>query len=768
LGAKLKPEAVYSYLKSRGITHLSPYVYAREKMKLCCDACEFEWPATYDNIKQGKGCPNCSKRTRAYKTSAKKRLSEEEVNKRLSKYNVKLGAEYRSHKTATTLTCLVCGFEWHEKVKNVWNRSADGFLCPREENPTDPDRLASPKKSWLDSKQKHLYVPKSLEGLFSNYSECLSNLYADLRDRVLKNGGSGDFETLPKTISNSPVSFQCKNGHTCISSLLNAYQRKHLCSTCGPGFETNPRWQVSLPRVSELVANSMPSPELIEMLTKSEMEFIGVEKASGYLALVTKCRKCKQLIKKSVSRVNRLEVSPICSCSDGSSTRESFAKRLLSKVKERGGICLSDTIDTSKDHYVFQCAEEHDPWPATGGSILYGNSWCRTCAGHEKRDLDELRSIIKARGGVLLTQENSGVDGTYEYKCNFGHTNNNSWKKIEGGQWCSSCRKTGKSEEIARHVLQELFKIPFPKKRPKWLRNSEGRQMELDGYSEELGLAFEYQGIQHFQETSMFSTNLKKRMLDDRKKAELCDENGVVLLITTYQDAYEDFQQIFKNQLKEKGFPIQGIDFDSPVDMSGAYIKDDRIEELREILSTKGLELVSNKFLTVNVEYDIRCTQCGYQFKAPANRYLSPSRGPAGCDQCNRSSGMALLRYGLGIDELHAFAKTHGGKLLSSTYVGSEASYWWACKSADHLFFQASFNNLKFRGQFCPYCENRGVRSGPVNYLGTLLWKFGMEPVERLNRATKQTKTKCTKCLQISIVDVEKFALSPQGCCLSA
>ena len=57
------------------------------------------------------------------------------------------------------------------------------------------------------------------------------------------------------------------------------------------------------------------------------------------------------------------------------------------------------------------------------------------------------------------------------------------------GQWCPTCNKGSKSEELARVAFQHAFHASFPKKRPKWLRNDRGRQMELDGFAEELGIA---------------------------------------------------------------------------------------------------------------------------------------------------------------------------------------------------------------------------------------------------------------------------------------
>jgi len=57
--------------------------------------------------------------------------------------------------------------------------------------------------------------------------------------------------------------------------------------------------------------------------------------------------------------------------------------------------------------------------------------------------------------------------------------------------------------------------------------------MELDGYSESLGLAFEYQGIQHYElcpwlhKTQQAFEAQKQR---DQEKRELCKAHGVTLI----------------------------------------------------------------------------------------------------------------------------------------------------------------------------------------------------------------------------------------------
>lgn len=772
--ARLKPEFVYSALKARGITHRSPYVYANEKMDLECDTCGHNWPATYDNIKQGRGCPRCSKKEAQTKLSESKRTPKDEINKTLEKYGAAVGQNYINTKIEATFTCLRCGHEWEDTVRLMRQRNAETYLCPKEkadERSAARERAVPKTKIGQSAANKKVTrsmnsVPKALRDVFSNYEECCEFLMSDLKSRVETNGGSGDFGMRHLSITTTPVEYKCNRGHEESRSLMEAYSLAHLCQECLAEFETSPRAKKrSWPKRAPYFSGRVPSDEYLQLLSTSNIDFLGLETKGNADLARTICRTCRQLHKKSVKRLNQREISPLCSCSDPT-MKKTFASRLLAKVEEKNGFLVSEVIERSKDYYTFQCAEKHDPWPAEGGSVVYANSWCPVCSGNLPRDLIELKELIESRGGKLISTKNEGVDGSYDYTCSLGHPNTNIWKKIEAGQWCNVCNKSGKSEEIARHMLQEILSHPFPKKRPRWLRNSRDRQMELDGYSEDLGIAFEYQGEQHFKQSSRYGGNLEQRIKDDQRKSELCKQNKVCLLIVTYEDEYSDFPKIFRAQLEDFGFDTRGYDFDSEIDLAGAYIRDDRIEELREKLATRDLELISTKFIKVDTLYEIRCKKCDSKFEAPANRYLSNSRGPAGCDKCTRTSEAALERLGLGIEELMKFAHARKGRLLSTKYRGSHYKYWWDCGNHGHLYFRASFANMKFRNQFCPYCENRTDKSRRIHEIGTLLWKMGREPSDALTKHSEQLETTCLHCGMVEEISISKFEGDPSPCCL--
>lgn len=111
-----------------------------------------------------------------------------------------------------------------------------------------------------------------------------------------------------------------------------------------------------------------------------------------------------------------------------------------------------------------------------------------------------------------------------------------------------------RGEMECRRVAEEITGLPFPKCRPNFLKNeiTGGHNLELDCYNEQLGIAIEYNGEQHYKYIPFFHKtkdtfyNLKYR--DDMKK-RLCQENGVRLIIVPYN--VEDIKSYLRMQLQK-------------------------------------------------------------------------------------------------------------------------------------------------------------------------------------------------------------------------
>ena len=71
--------------------------------------------------------------------------------------------------------------------------------------------------------------------------------------------------------------------------------------------------------------------------------------------------------------------------------------------------------------------------------------------------------------------------------------------------------------------------------------------MEFDGFNEELSLAFEYNGKQHYFFTTMFhsdETDFYQQLEDDDLKKTLSANHGIKLIVIPYAEKIRDVKNI--------------------------------------------------------------------------------------------------------------------------------------------------------------------------------------------------------------------------------
>lgn len=127
-------------------------------------------------------------------------------------------------------------------------------------------------------------------------------------------------------------------------------------------------------------------------------------------------------------------------------------------------------------------------------------------------------------------------------------------EKCETKETCGRFESHG--ERICRQTLEEHYKTPFKNVRPDWLKNPETkRNLELDCYNEELGVAVEYNGIQHYQWPN-FTRQTRAEFLEqvrrDNFKVERCRREGVYLLIVPYHVQHSKIPEYILSRLPDR------------------------------------------------------------------------------------------------------------------------------------------------------------------------------------------------------------------------
>lgn len=122
----------------------------------------------------------------------------------------------------------------------------------------------------------------------------------------------------------------------------------------------------------------------------------------------------------------------------------------------------------------------------------------------------------------------------------------------------STVSKPRISSNLEKWTLAALSRIfanqQFIKTRPPWLRNPRtGRVCELDFYCDELKLAVEVQGMQHYVYPNSWHKNrteFEEQVYRDRLKEDLCKQLGVTLVHVPFTVQQKNVEEFIRAELQ--------------------------------------------------------------------------------------------------------------------------------------------------------------------------------------------------------------------------
>lgn len=150
---------------------------------------------------------------------------------------------------------------------------------------------------------------------------------------------------------------------------------------------------------------------------------------------------------------------------------------------------------------------------------------------------EKVLNLLKERNlnYKYLETEIKGSKEKVRFICDNGHSIKLKTNALQSsGVSCPICQDS-KDEKECREILENMTNLKFPKVRLDGLRNPlTNKKLELDGYCEELKLAFEFDGPTHYQPIYGMD-NFKKTVSRDLIKNKLCSKMNIFLIRIPYK-----------------------------------------------------------------------------------------------------------------------------------------------------------------------------------------------------------------------------------------
>ena len=447
--------------------------------------------------------------------------------------------------------------------------------------------------------------------------------------------------------------------------------------------------------------------------------------------------------------------------------RQVMISRLQKLVQVKNGWFDPDEYQNRRTPVTFKCDKGHE-WSVQPQSVLSG-SWCRTCwekneAGrHLKVDgLAQAREIANLREGECLSAEYKTSNAPMLWCCVNKHEWQAALSDIKKGGWCPQCGG-GVRERLCRYYIEELTKLKFPKARPAWLINAKGNLMELDGYCEQISLAFEHQGQQHYKAVEHFNRRqetLQRRIEDDQKKKDLCVAHEVELLEIPFYVGDEELLEWIRNKVENVR---PRISLTKNVDIK-KYVPSNELSELKEIAISKGGKCLSAVYKGVRGTHEFSC-QLGHEWFTSA----SLIKQGTWCPIC-KLKVLADKQRSHSVESMQQIAAQKNGKFLSKTFNSVNDRYRWKCLK-NHEWIAAPSDVI--RGSWCKKCsldslkipldvaiavarkhDGECLSTSIDNSFGKLTWRCseGHEWESRLNNVMHKNSW-CPRCAKDKLSD---------------
>lgn len=309
------------------------------------------------------------------------------------------------------------------------------------------------------------------------------------------------------------------------------------------------------------------------------------------------------------------------------------------------------------------------------GQVKYKDSVCIECHPRKQWKLGRFRKAVGELGGKVLGLRDKPDDHLIKVRqkirveCPLGHTDSKSPAHVDSQRTlCKEC-STGLYERIVRSHFEAIFGVPFPNASPEWLRR-EKTSLELDGFAEGLGVAFEHDGPQHYGKKirSSQTPQALRRILElDALKDQLCKQNDVILIRIVSMNKIAPSDALRKDILLKCRAARLTPPFPDAIEKVPDAPSSIKIwQEIRTIVTDRRGTLLTKHYAGTNAELLVSCENKSHKPFHITHRHLKRGQWCRKCyDLSLLNKGAVARGYKDNADWLHSVLTASGCTLLS-------------------------------------------------------------------------------------------------------
>ncbi len=334
----------------------------------------------------------------------------------------------------------------------------------------------------------------------------------------------------------------------------------------------------------------------------------------------------------------------------------------------------------AEDASTWLCKDGHQ-FSRSYENIRATDTFCTTCSGRLPKQLSDYEALAAKFGGKVERMAQSVTHAAF-WKCGRGHEFKRAYAKIaECDRFCPVC-SSRLGERLCRTIAEQLFGVPFPKVKLRGIRGPRGGYLELDAFNENLLLAIEHHGGQHFHAISIWGgePQFQRQKEHDRLRREYCRQNGITLIEVRELGSVTSIEDL-KTAIKEKcirhGVPLPRNYDCAELHLAAVSLKPEEeklFDRLKAEASQKSWILLDQTYLGSQTPHHFQCEE-GHKFS------LRPyqAKNIKGCPGCWNLKRVRRVKLSDGrvfqslIDAGHALGVT-------SSAVGYAARNQTMCK----------------------------------------------------------------------------------------